>query len=110
MQGNRGRREKEKERDETVKIYDESRRPRTGMRRSHCATAKTGTGKESHCVIMTTKTVGRTALRDRELNVTALRGKETRARGEMRTETGDCTARSRTRRHCTAREYTIGES
>ena len=91
MQGNRGRREKEKERDETAKIYDESQRPRTGSRESHCATAKTGTRGESHCVIMTTKTRGGTALRDRELNVTALCGKETRVRGEMRTETGDRT-------------------
>ena len=60
--------------DETAKVYDESRRPRTGMRRSHCATAKTGTGKESHCAIMTTKTGGgdRT-VRSRRLMKVALR-------------------------------------
>ena len=40
------------------------------MRESHCATAKTRTGKESHCAIMTTKTGGgdRTA-RQRELRL-----------------------------------------
>ena len=54
-------------------------------------TAKTRTGKESHCAIMTTETE-KTALCDRELNITALRRKEMRMRGETKTKTeGDFT-------------------